>query len=123
MNIMRNRLPGTRTKRIRKASVHRNNLKIATIEGIPSTIFQVLLQGQFLTGFLLYLGASSSQIGFVLALTTLVNVAQIGVAFLIQKLPSRKWAMVLLPECTVCSGELQDWSRLFFPRNIGLQLL
>lgn len=95
MNIMRNRLPGTRPKRIRKASVHRNNLRIATIEGIPSTVFQVLLQGQFLTGFLLYLGASSSQIGFVLALTTLVNIAQIGVAFLIQKLPSRKWAMVI----------------------------
>ncbi|UQZ34645.1 MFS transporter [Paenibacillus sp. PK3_47] len=94
MNIMRNGAAGTGFKRTRKSSVHRKNLQIATFEGIPSTIFQVLLQGQFLTGFLLYLGASSSQIGFVLALTTLVNVAQIGVAFLIQKLPSRKWAMV-----------------------------
>uniref|UniRef100_UPI00403F6D64 MFS transporter n=1 Tax=Paenibacillus sp. FSL K6-1096 TaxID=2921460 RepID=UPI00403F6D64 len=94
MNIMRSRPQRSRSKEVRKASVHRKNLQIATFEGIPSTIFQVLLQGQFLTGFLLYLGASSSQIGFVLALTTLVNVAQIGVAFLIQKLPSRKWAMV-----------------------------
>ncbi|BCG57024.1 MFS transporter [Paenibacillus sp. URB8-2] len=67
---------------------------MATWEGVPSTIFQVLLQGQFLTGFLLYLGATSGQIGFVIALTTLVNVAQIGVAFLIQRLPSRKWALV-----------------------------
>ncbi|ASA25455.1 MFS transporter [Paenibacillus donghaensis] len=94
MNIMRNRPPALRPKRIRRTSLHRKNLQIATLEGIPSTIFQVLLQGQFLTGFLLYLGATSSQIGFVLALTTLVNVGQIGVAFLIQKLPSRKWAMV-----------------------------
>lgn len=94
MSIMRKGLWNHRPKRIRKASVHRKNLQIATFEGIPATIFQVLLQGQFLTGFLLYLGASSSQIGFVLALTTLVNVGQIGVAFLIQKLPSRKWAMV-----------------------------
>lgn len=94
MNLIGNKHTVTRPKRIRKPSLHRNNLRIATFEGIPSTIFQVLLQGQFLTGFLLYLGATSSQIGFVLALTTLVNVAQIGVAFLIQKLPSRKWAMV-----------------------------
>ncbi|MBT2289611.1 MFS transporter [Paenibacillus albidus] len=91
---MRNKPPGSRPGRVRKASLHRRNLRIATFEGMPSTIFQVLLQGQFLTGFLLYLGASSSQIGFVLALTTLVNIAQIGVAFMIQKLPSRKWAMV-----------------------------
>lgn len=95
MNFIRNKQVITRPKRIRKTSLQRNNLRIATFEGIPSTVFQVLLQGQFLTGFLLYLGATSSQIGFVLALTTLVNVAQIGVAFLIQKLPSRKWAMVI----------------------------
>lgn len=94
MNIMRRRPSTSRPKLSRKASIHRKNLRIATFEGIPATIFQVLLQGQFLTGFLLYLGATSSQIGFVLALTTLVNIAQIGVAFLIQKLPSRKWAMV-----------------------------
>jgi len=94
MNIMRSRLPAGRPKWGRKVSKQRKNLYIATWEGVPATIFQVLLQGQFLTGYLLYLGASSSEIGFVLALTTLVNIAQIGVAFLIQKLPSRKWAMV-----------------------------
>lgn len=94
MNIMRNRALFNRPKLSRKASLNRRNLQIATWEGVPATVFQVLLQGQFLTGYLLYLGASSSQIGFVLALTTLVNIAQIGVAFLIQKLPSRKWALV-----------------------------
>lgn len=81
MNNMETKHTVTSSKRVRKTSVHRRNLRIATWEGVPSTIFQVLLQGQFLTGFLLYLGATSSQIGFVLALTTLVNVMQIGVAF------------------------------------------
>ncbi|MFP4977061.1 MFS transporter [Paenibacillus sp. CN-4] len=94
MNLMRTKPADKRLLASRKRSVQRRNLHIATWEGVPSTIFQVLLQGQFLTGFLLYLGATSSQIGFVLAVTTLVNVAQIGVAFLIQRLPSRKWALV-----------------------------
>ncbi|WP_081754923.1 MFS transporter [Paenibacillus durus] len=94
MHIMRNRPEAHPPKRGRKFSTYRRNLHMATWEGVPATIFQVLLQGPFLTGFLLYLGASSGQIGFVLALTTLVNVAQIGVAFLIQRLPSRKWALV-----------------------------
>ncbi|EES74987.1 transporter, major facilitator family protein [Paenibacillus sp. oral taxon 786 str. D14] len=79
----------------RKPSRQRRNLAIATWEGVPSTIFQTLLGGQFLTGFLLYLGANSAQIGFVLAITTFVNIAQIAVAFLIQRLTSRKWALVL----------------------------
>lgn len=94
MNIMRNRTSGSPARKLRKYSAGRRNLHIATWEGVPSTVFQILLQGQFLTGYLLFLGATSSQIGFVLALTTLVNIGQIGVAFLIQKLPSRKWAMV-----------------------------
>ncbi|QWU18180.1 MFS transporter [Paenibacillus sophorae] len=91
---MRNRPEAYSRKRGRKFSTSRRNLHMATWEGVPATIFQVLLQGPFLTGFLLYLGASSGQIGFVIALTTLVNVAQVGVAFLIQRLPSRKWALV-----------------------------
>ncbi|WP_379128694.1 MFS transporter [Paenibacillus sp. sgz500958] len=91
---MKSRRSFIRPKGKRHISKQRRNLYIATWEGVPATIFQVLLQGQFLTGFLLYLGASSSEIGFVLALTTLVNIAQIGIAFLIQKLPSRKWTMV-----------------------------
>ena len=63
--------------------MYRKHLRIATIEGVPSTIFSTLLGGPFLTGFLLYLGATSSQIGFVIALTTLVNVAQVIIAFLL----------------------------------------
>lgn len=79
----------------RKTSHQRRNLAIATWEGVPAVIFQTLLGGQFLTGYLLYLGATSGQLGFVLAITTFVNIAQIAVAFLIQRLTSRKWALVL----------------------------
>ncbi|WP_411344920.1 MFS transporter [Paenibacillus sp. WLX1005] len=79
----------------RRYSMYRSHLHIATVEGIPSTIFSTLLGGPFLTGFLLYLGANSGQIGFVIALTTLVNVAQIIIAFLLQRLNTRKWVLVL----------------------------
>lgn len=62
-------------------SIQRKNLRIATMEGVPAVMFQTLLGGQFLTGYLLYLGADSSQLGFVLAITTFVNIAQLFAAF------------------------------------------
>ncbi|MEC0369215.1 MFS transporter [Paenibacillus chibensis] len=83
----------------RKRSVQRKNLRIATMEGVPAVMFQTLLGGQFLTGFLLYLGASSSELGFVLAITTFVNIAQLFAAFLIQRLKSRKWTLVWFVAC------------------------
>ncbi|MDR0268440.1 MFS transporter [Paenibacillus sp.] len=85
----------TRQRYPRKRSVQRKNLRIATMEGIPAVMFQTLLGGQFLTGFLLYLGANTSQLGFVLAITTFVNIAQLFAAFLIQRLRSRKWPLVV----------------------------
>lgn len=78
----------------RKFSESRKALWISTIEGIPAVISLTLLGGPFLTGYLLYLGATSSQIGFVLAITTFVNIAQLGIAFLLQKLTYPKWTMV-----------------------------
>lgn len=85
----------TRWQYARKKSIQRKNLRIATLEGVPAVMFQTLLGGQFLTGYLLYLGADSSQLGFVLAITTFVNIAQLFAAFLIQRLHSRKWTLVL----------------------------
>ncbi|GIO30121.1 MULTISPECIES: MFS transporter [Paenibacillus] len=85
----------TRRQYPRRTSVQRKNLRIATMEGVPAVMFQTLLGGQFLTGYLLYLGANSSQLGFVLAITTFVNIAQLFAAFLIQRLRSRKWTLVL----------------------------
>ena len=83
-----------RPRRRGRLSEQRRQIRIATWEGVPSTIFQVLLGGPFLTGFLLYLGANSSQIGFVLAVTTLVNITQLGVAYGIQRIRSRRTALI-----------------------------
>lgn len=79
----------------RKLSSQRKNLYIATTEGISTSLFQALLGGPFLTGYLLYLGADSSVIGFVLSITTLFNIVQIFIAFLVQKLQARKWTLVI----------------------------
>lgn len=79
-----------RSRAKRKSSVQRQQLRVATLEGIPAIVFQTLLAGPFLTGFLLYLGATAGQVGFVLAITTFVNIAQVAVAFLIQRLEKRK---------------------------------
>ncbi|GIO53039.1 MFS transporter [Paenibacillus cineris] len=85
----------TRPQHRRKTSMQRRNLRVASLEGIPAVMFMTLLGGQFLTGYLLYLGASSGEIGFVLAITTFVNIVQIFAAYLIQRLRSRKWTLVL----------------------------
>ena len=48
-----------------------------------------------MTGYLLYLGAESDMVGFVLAVTTFFNILQILAAFLIQRLQYRKKAMLV----------------------------
>ncbi|MCP1136345.1 MFS transporter [Paenibacillus polysaccharolyticus] len=87
--------PSSLGKPRRKGSTQRTNLSIATWEGVPAIILQTLLGGPFLTGFLLYLGAGSRHIGFVLAITTFVNIAQIGAAYWMQRIRSRKRALLL----------------------------
>ncbi|UNK19093.1 MFS transporter [Paenibacillus sp. N3/727] len=79
----------------RQVSPQRRHLLTATWEGVPAVIYQTLLGGPFLTGYLLYLGAESSEVGFVLAVTTFFNVFQILTAFLIQRLQYRKKAMIV----------------------------
>lgn len=86
----------SRFKQRRKFSESRRNLWIATLEGVPAVISLTLLGGPFLTGYLLYLGASSSQIGFVLAITTFMNIAQLGFAYWLQKITYPKWPMLIL---------------------------
>lgn len=62
---------------------------------MPAVIYQTLLGGPFLTGYLLYLGAESDVVGFVLAVTTFFNIFQILAAYLIQRLQYRKKAMII----------------------------
>jgi MFS family permease len=80
----------------RKLSENRKHLVVATFEGFPAIILMQLLGGPFLTGYLLYLGANSQQVGLVLAVTTLVNVAQIGMALLMQRIRNRRLTLLLL---------------------------
>jgi MFS family permease len=79
----------------RKPSSFRKGLWAATLEGFPAIVILQLLGGPFLTGYLLYLGATSEEIGIVLAVTTLVNVVQIMMAFWMQKIQNRKWALLI----------------------------
>ncbi|MFC7680542.1 MFS transporter [Paenibacillus sp. GCM10028914] len=79
----------------RLVSNQRKHLLTATWEGVPAVIYQTLLGGPFLTGYLLYLGAESREVGFVLAVTTFFNILQILTAYLIQRLQYRKKAMIV----------------------------
>lgn len=79
----------------RVVSSQRKHLLTATWEGVPAVIYQTLLGGPFLTGYLLYLGAESREVGFVLAVTTFFNVIQILAAYLIQRLQYRKKSMIV----------------------------
>ncbi|WP_156390101.1 MULTISPECIES: MFS transporter [unclassified Paenibacillus] len=79
----------------KKVSSYRRSLLIATLEGFPAVIIFQLLGGPFLTGYLLYLGATSTEIGLVLAITTVVNIIQIGMAVVMQKFRNRKRMLLI----------------------------
>jgi MFS family permease len=82
-------------QQVSKFSNNRRYLWIATVEGVPATIMGTLLGGPFMTGYLLFLGASSGQIGFVFAVTTFVNIVQIWMAYQIQTIKNRKLIYVV----------------------------
>lgn len=79
----------------KKISAYRRSLLVATFEGFPAVIIFQLLGGPFLTGYLLYLGATSTEIGFVLAITTVVNIVQIAMAIMMQKFRNRKRMLLI----------------------------
>jgi MFS family permease len=79
----------------REISEDRRSLFVAVIEGFPALVIFQLLGGPFLTGYLLLLGASAEQIGFVLAISTLVNVAQVFMAVAMQKFRNRKAMLII----------------------------
>lgn len=83
-------------RRHRKQSVYRSGMNAAIYQGTLTIIIFQLLGGPFLTGFLLYLGASSFQIGIVLAIPSMANIMQIAGALLIQRFSNRKLLFSLL---------------------------
>ncbi len=76
-------------------STVRKNLIFINIESIPSIIVIQLMGGPFLTGYLIYLGASSQQIGFVLAVSALVNLIQIVMALVMQRIRNRRVMVII----------------------------
>ena len=83
-------------KRKKTVSAYRRGLRVAIWEGLPANVIFMLLGGPYLTGYLLYLGASPAQVGIVLAIPSLANVLQIAGAFLIQSFTNRKLALIML---------------------------
>ncbi|MGG1556113.1 MFS transporter [Paenibacillus ferrarius] len=84
-----------RLRNPRKSSSYRSGMRVAVLEGFPAVIIFQLLGGPFLTGYLLNLGATSTEIGFVLAITTIVNIVQIGMAVVMQKFTNRKRMLLI----------------------------
>ncbi|MGG1514253.1 MFS transporter [Paenibacillus oryzisoli] len=82
-------------RKSRKPSSYRSGMRVAVFEGFPAVIIFQLLGGPFLTGYLLNLGATSTEIGFVLAITTIVNIVQIGMAVVMQKFTNRKRLLLI----------------------------
>ncbi|WP_270169369.1 MFS transporter [Paenibacillus sp. SYP-B4298] len=74
----------------RPSTEQRRNLRIIVVEGIPATIIANLLGGPILTAYLLYLGASSAEVGLVMALPPLANLVQIMVAYYMQRFDNRR---------------------------------
>ena len=77
-------------------SEQRKALRLAVWEGIPATLVGNMLGGPILTAYLLFMGATSQQIGLVLAIPPLANIVQIAAAFLMQRMENRKYWMALI---------------------------
>jgi len=103
----------------KKDSENRRYLHILTGEGIPAVVYGTLIGGQFLTGYLMFLGASSSQIGLVLAIPTLANVLQIPFATFSHKL-HRKWGFVALASLHRICWTATGFIPFLFPRELWI---
>lgn len=76
--------------KISKASV-RTSLRASTIDGVLATIFSSATTGVLLTNFLLELGATSVEIGFLSSISMFVNLLQPLGAYLSDRTTSRHW--------------------------------
>lgn len=76
--------------KISKASV-RTSLRASTIDGVLATLFSSATTGVLLTNFLLELGATSVEIGFLSSISMFVNLLQPLGAYLSDRTTSRHW--------------------------------
>ncbi len=79
----------------KKPSINRASLRTATHEGFSAVIIMHIIGGPFLTAYLLYLGATSAQIGLALAIPPLANLVQVIVAIYMNKFKDRKKFLVV----------------------------
>ncbi|GAA3402761.1 MFS transporter [Paenibacillus hodogayensis] len=109
-----------RRRRGRKPSSYRRGMLAAILEGIPSILLFQLLGGPFVTGYLLYLGASSFQVGIVLAIPSLANTLQIIGALLIQRYSNRKLLFTMLCGAHRILWVLAGVAPLLLPKEYGV---
>nr|WP_286672471.1 MFS transporter [Cohnella hashimotonis] len=74
----------------------RRGLRASLMEGIPATIIANLLGGPLQTAFLLYMGFQSEQIGLIAAIPSLTLLAQIFMAFAMERWRDRRKVTTIL---------------------------
>lgn len=99
------------------AHLARRAMIVAVIEGAIFAIFAGLVGGNLLTGFLLHLGATNSQIGLLAALPPLGALSTIFSAYLITRLPRRRPLMIGLAFAHRSLWVLAGLVPLFLPRG------
>ena len=82
-------------KAAKKSSPYRKHMRTGIMEGIPAMIIFMTLGGPYLTGYLLYLGASSVEVGIASAIPALSNVMQLVSALAMQYLTNRKLVLFI----------------------------
>jgi len=82
-------------KAAKKHSPYRKHMRTGILEGIPAMIIFMTLGGPYLTGYLLYLGATSVEVGVAAAIPALSNVMQLVAALAMQYMTNRKAVLVL----------------------------
>ncbi|MEK0317364.1 MFS transporter [Cohnella sp. 56] len=96
----RKRFAGMDVQRMLRSRINdsstRRGLRASLMEGIPAMIIANLLGGPLQTAFLLYLGFRSEQIGFIAAIPSLTLIAQIFMAFAMQRYRDRRKVTTIL---------------------------
>lgn len=87
----------TNARRLSTLTLHpakdalRASLKASTIDGVFATVFSNVTGGVLLTGFLMQLGASPSQIGLLASIPMIANLIQPIGAYWSEQVSSRRW--------------------------------
>jgi len=96
----RRRFAGLDVQRMLRSRINdsdtRRGLRASLMEGIPATIIGNLLGGPLQTAFLLFLGFRSEQIGLIAAIPSLALLAQIFMAFAMERWRDRRKVTMIL---------------------------